>query len=471
MLNHVVENKKCIGCGACAFAFSDVLQMGMSTEGHWVPFARNASGPSTEKTLSGLPKDAARICPMSGAGKDEDYIAEEKFPGIPKNDQIGKYLRTFAGCVTSENERAAAGSGGLITWLCKKLIVTQEVSAVVHVRPTYQEVEAGVLFEYAISYTSDEVSDGAKSRYYPVELSKVLSKIAESDDNYAVVGLPCTIKALKLLEYEGYIAPGQIKYTIGLVCGHLKSKYFSEYLAYQIGGNPSKTYYADFRHKFYNEPASYYGFRSEETDSDNSMASPMKALSGHDWGEGLFKNPACEFCDDVLAECADICLGDAWLPSYVNDWRGHNIGVVRSQKIASLLDSGEKEGRLSLTDVSVGQVIQSQSAGLRHRREGLAHRLAVEESEASWVPKKRISPKFAATRQRRKIYNLRYRIALESSALYFMATRRGNIAEFETAIRPLLKKYRLASTGGLRSRLKRAVRRRLSKFLGGRKGS
>ena len=38
-------------------------------------------------------------------------------------------------------------------------------------------------------------------------------------------------------------------------------------------------------------------------------------------------NPACEFCDDVVGETADMSVGDAWLPGYVSDWRGTSVVV------------------------------------------------------------------------------------------------------------------------------------------------
>lgn len=31
---------------------------------------------------------------------------------------------------------------------------------------------------------------------------------------------------------------------------------------------------------------------------------------------------ACNYCDDVFAECADVTCMDAWLPEYSQDHRG-----------------------------------------------------------------------------------------------------------------------------------------------------
>ena len=39
-------------------------------------------------------------------------------------------------------------------------------------------------------------------------------------------------------------------------------------------------------------------------------------LADGDWGAGFFQNPACDWCDDVVAETADIAFGDAWVEPY-----------------------------------------------------------------------------------------------------------------------------------------------------------
>jgi coenzyme F420-reducing hydrogenase beta subunit len=41
------------------------------------------------------------------------------------------------------------------------------------------------------------------------------------------------------------------------------------------------------------------------------------------WGTGLFKSNACDFCDDVTTELADVSL-DAWIP-YNKDGLGNSV--------------------------------------------------------------------------------------------------------------------------------------------------
>src|SRR5690606_25180136 len=99
-------------------------------------------------------------------------------------------------------------------------------------------------------------------------------------------------------------------------------------------------------------------------------------LADGDWGAGFFMDDACNWCDDVMAETADVSFGDAWVEPYSSDWQGTNVVVVRSRDIADMIAGAIDDGRLQLTPVDTALVAQTQAAGLRQRREGLAWRLA-----------------------------------------------------------------------------------------------
>jgi len=90
---------------------------------------------------------------------------------------------------------------------------------------------------------------------------------------------------------------------------------------------------------------------------------------------GFFQNSACDFCDYVIAETADISFGDAWVEPWSADGRGTNVVVVRSAVLHDLLLEAIDEGRVDLRPVDSDFVVRTQEAGFRQRREGLAFRL------------------------------------------------------------------------------------------------
>ena len=112
---------------------------------------------------------------------------------------------------------------------------------------------------------------------------------------------------------------------MGLVCGQLKSKQYTEYLAALSGITPPLAN-VHYRGKSPEKPASNYYFSC--TSKDGAMGKIF-------WDEGVaeawtnrwFTLNACNYCDDVFAECADITFMDAWLPEYSKDYRGYQPGL------------------------------------------------------------------------------------------------------------------------------------------------
>jgi coenzyme F420-reducing hydrogenase beta subunit len=454
-IEEVVSADNCIGCGACAFAAPDAFEMRLQNSGHWQPTAK--AGAQEERRSR-----AASVCPMS-SGPLESEIAATLYGDLPEDPQIGRWRRNVAGWVNVADFRSAGGSGGLISWVLAELLRRGDVDAVIHVKPANPAGDDELLFEYGVSYDSAGVVGGAKSRYYPIQLAEVLAEVGRTNLRYAVVGVPCFIKAIRLLQRDGLLDPSRTPFCIGLVCGHLKSRYFAEYLAWQKDALPGTLRAFDFRRKLMDRPASDYGFAMTHVKDGSAVEEtwPMASVNGRDWGEGLFKNPACEFCDDVLAECADLAVGDAWLPEYVADPRGTNVATVRSAHLDAIVREGEMRGDITLFPLTPADIAKSQAAGLRHRREGLAHRLARRAEAGQWAPQKRVAPALARDPARRRVYDLRLEIARTSSQLFAEARRARDLAQFQRAIAPVLGRYHAALRGPL---LRRILRRAAGKL-------
>lgn len=448
----VLDSGLCVGCGACALAAPDEFAVSMTRAGQ---FAARPLSTATGHELAG-------ICPMSGAARDETEIAAALYPDLPVSDEIGRYREIRAAAVTVSDFREKGGSGGMGSWIATELMRRGDIDAVVHVQACDPDTNDGLLFRYQISHSLEEIRSGAKSRYYPVTLAEVLPEIVATDRRYGVVGLPCFIKAIRLLEAEGNIPPGRIVHTIGLVCGHLKSRYFADYLARQKGAGPDEVVAFDFRHKLAGRAASDYGFSFRRRGEEETVIAPMGTVAARDWGEGQFKYPACEFCDDVIAECADVVIGDAWLPQYRTDFRGTNIVLTRSERIEEIVAEGIAQGAVTADSLGVSDLVASQSSGLRHRREGLAHRLAVRRARGLWTPKKRVAPHRAPSLSRRIIYGLRQRLAETTSLQYARIVETGApISTYRRRIAGMLLPYQLVArvVPGLQRRFRRLIRR------------
>lgn len=384
-----------------------------------------------------VPTAFADVCPFSGYAADEDVIAEELFACErgQRDDGIGTYVATYAGHATDPKIRGVGSSGGLTTWLLCAAMGRGLVDRVIHVSP----VSGEALFAYTVSETEDAVRRGAKSRYYPVEMSRVLQSVRTRPGRYAIVGIPCFIKAVNLLRREDRIVAERIVLTVGIFCGHLKSAMFAEYLAVCLGQDLRDAETVDFRKKYADGWASNYGF--EVTLSDGrTLSRRMSDIYGGNWGYGFFKYEACDFCDDVAAETADVSFGDAWLPEYVTDPCGTNVVVVRTRAIDTLFAEGVRNGELALNTVDVSCVVESQAAGLRDRREGLAYRLAKKSAAGEWAPRKRVALSTDVPQNRRKIYDLRMEIARTTHGAFETGIS-DPLTAFEMRVRPLTDCY------------------------------
>ena len=351
----------------------------------------------------------------------------------------------YAGHVSAGSYRINGSSGGYTSWLLCELLNRGEIDAVLHVRQRETTEDDDRLFAYSVSHSQEEICANAKSRYYPVSLADVLGLIRDNQGSYAITGVPCFIKAVRLLQLRDEALAQRIRYCIGLVCGHLKSRRFADLLGWQLGIEPGRLARIDFRHKLPDYPASRYGTRVEGLAANEQhieAISAMGDLIGGDWGVGYFKYKACSFCDDVLAETADIAVGDAWLPQYVKDSMGANVVVVRDPKLKSITEEAIKRGDLVFDKVSADVVMHSQAAGLRDRRSGLAYRLYKTDKAGQWAPKKRVASKpYLLDRWFRKQQDLRNSLSSESHAAFERALAQGSVTAFKDELEPALSQY------------------------------
>lgn len=424
----IVRSGLCIGCGSCVadepratMAWDDLGQLKPQGPADW--YAR----PSTTF--------AAR-CPFSPSATNEDAFAAHLYPQAPTaNAAIGRFEAAYVGHVAEGEYRLNGSSGGLVTWVAAELLRRGLVDAVAHV----EAKQDGRLFGYRLSRSIEEVRGGAKSRYYPIELSEVIRAIRATPGRYAVVGVPCFIKAVNLLRESDPVIAERVTHTLGLFCGHMKSARMVESFAWQMGRQRQEVRAIDYRVKDSTRPANWYRARLSLVDGGSAEQDWWHFADG-DWGAGYFQNSACNACDDVVAETADIAFGDAWVEPYSSDGRGTNVVIVRSPELREIVADALAADRLELTAVDAAFIANTQAAGLRHRREGLAYRLTWMRPQVR--PVKRVQPSAAGiTPRRRLVYRTRYWIAATSHRLFALARRTGQPALYLRWARPALTFY------------------------------
>jgi coenzyme F420-reducing hydrogenase beta subunit len=371
--------------------------------------------------FAGRSLDFAITCPFSPNADNEDDLAAARFPMAPHIDTwIGRFEAAYVGHVEESDFRRNGSSGGMASWTAVELLRSGLVDAIAHVVSTPSaDADGRRFFRYGISRSEAEIRAGAKSRYYPIELTGVIDAIRATPGRYAVVGVPCYIKAIHLLCAQEPVLRDRIAFTLGLFCGHMKSARMVESFVWQMGARIEAIDAIEFRAKDPSRPANWYTARIGLKNGAERRQDWWQFVDG-DWGAGFFQNSACDYCDDVVAETADISFGDAWIEPYSSDGRGTNVIVVRSSVLDHLVRAAINAGHLKLVEVDAEFVRQTQAAGIRQRREGLSYRL----SRRRWGlrPSKRVgatAPELS--RRRRMIYILRSRIAAWSHRIFLLA--------------------------------------------------
>ena len=420
----------CIGCGSCVARMRSAPEAPHAPGGERPRMAFDRYGElkpaGPPAWLRHGPAAFLRICPFSPRACDETRLAAELFPEAACDDPlVGRFQSAYVGHADEGSFRANGSSGGMVSWTASELLRTGLVDAVAHVvaaDPAQGDGRDSRFFRYSLSRTPEEAQAGARSRYYPVEMSEVLEQMRAVPGRYAVVGVPCFVKAVQLLRREDALMRERIVFTLGLFCGHMKSARLVDSFAYQMGVAVEDIRSVEYRLKDARRPANWYTAQFVLRDG-RSVQRDWFHLAEGDWGSGFFQNEACNACDDVVGETADISFGDAWVEPYASDGRGTNVVIVRSPLLHALVADAIAARRLALAPVDAAFLARTQAAGLRQRREGLAYRLSWR--RCGLRPAKRVRPARALPWRRKLIYRMRAAITRWSRRLFAAARATG----------------------------------------------
>jgi coenzyme F420 hydrogenase subunit beta len=379
-VNIIKENDLCVGCGVCAaICPTSAIEMQWSPKGFLEP---------TQAGDCGAHSECLTVCPFNpeplGDQWSETWLREYALGGkVAADSRVGQIMNSYVG--SSREFRGTGSSGGIATLIATELIAIGEVThvALVHDQPN---LEGGI--GYTLCSNREEVIAGARTKYHPVTLATVLRQIRNSDMKVAIVAVGCFVKAIRLAQLQDETLYRKVPFIIGIICGGLKSRYFTEYLA-ERAGVPRRGYdLPRYREKTNSKSASDYYFTCIDTATDSLRQLSMSSV-GDMWGSGLFKANACDYCDDVTTELADVSVGDAWIHPFVSDPAGTSIVLTRSEAAEKVIQDLIRSGRAQLETLSVTQLHESQRGSFSHRQDDLVLRLAGARSRGMRVPPKR----------------------------------------------------------------------------------
>lgn len=436
-IEKVVAGGFCTGCGGCSYVTGNPMKI--NVYGEYQPDLEKFS--LLEYSLK---KQAEFVCPSLNPSYNEKVLSSSFLEQVDakQSKYIGPYQDVYGGYVVEGNYRENGTSGGFGTWVGAALFEKGLIDGVIHLKETPRISATDPFFKYGISNDINQIIKGSKTKYHVVEVSEVLNLIKESPGCYLFIGLPCMIKTIRRIQLTDPSIKKSIKFTLALVCGHLKSINWTLSLAWAKGIHPVEADSFLYRTKAKNISARAYVFtaysKNEEIREDSGN------VVGGKFNQGALMLEACNFCDDVVGETADLTIGDAWLSQFEIDPNGTNLLIVRNKVINNLLKEALGDKKIHIVDLTEKDAIDAQSGGFRQRRDGLSYRLNKHDKKGLWRPVKRIEANsFNLPPLRKLIFKMRYEITVKSRIYFKEALEKNDYEWYKNKLRVQLKILRI----------------------------
>ena len=344
-IERIVAKGMCMSCGACSAAKYE-LRPSKKT-GMIYPI-------SSEKSNKEM---ALRVCPGKGYNID-DIVKDAKNGTKYSSFELGRYISIGAVRSTNPTLIPNASSGGVMSAFSKFLLDTGEVSGIISTRMNYSSNE-GPRPEPFIASNADELIQGQGSKYCPVPLLTIGEKVENYKGKLALIGTPCQIAGLKLLQKEGVAWACNIILTIGNFCGGFRDYRETDNLITRSGFSPEEV--IDFRYRGSGQP----GFMSIKSVDGHTHT---HAYPAYVRATGVMKNFRCKTCIDATAELADFSFGDAWLERFIETKKPWSIYIARNKSVLHHWEKYLLQRDVEHEDITEAEIIRSQHGNISTKK-------------------------------------------------------------------------------------------------------
>ena len=338
-LNQVVKGHLCMSCGACFNSCEKVIDQ----EGLKLPQF------SQEITSD---QELFQLCP--GKGYNIDALAGQ---GPKYCLELGRYEKLYAAKSTSELILRKASSGGVMTAIADFLLEQNLVDGVIVTKIVCED--GTVSAEPFIARCLEDLLQAQGSKYMPVSNLNFIKTLEGSKERYAMIGTPCHIAGVRLLQQRHPIWRERIPYTIGNFCGGFRD--FREFKSICHNLNIDIRQVADLSYRGDGQP----GYMTITLKNGNRVRLNYPAYAKMT-GYPVIRR--CRLCIDATAELADFSCGDAWLPRFreCNDVR--SVIIARSEKAKFIVDEMTEKKLLDCQNITQDEVILSQKTNLNSKK-------------------------------------------------------------------------------------------------------
>jgi len=370
-IKSVVDSNLCTGCGSCVGVCPNkALKIEITHEGKYIP--KIANNNCKECYL------CTKVCPANNENFKE--LNQFIFNKIPENKLIGNIINCYIGCSTNSKVRWSATSGGLITSLLLFLLKKQLIDGALLTRINK---ENPLKAEPFIARTEEDILLAIGSKYVPVPLNQLLSKILSEDGRFAVVGLPCHIQGIRRAELKISDLRDRIAYHFGIVCSHTINFIGVEYILNKMGISVNEI--AELKYRGDGWPS---GIKILLKNGKQKFLPNQASLWSEIFGAYFFVPYYCTLCHDDLNEYADISFADAWITKTMKkDKKGTSIAITRTPNGEKLIEDAILNGKIKVATLSEKDLIKSQLWPLLFKKRNIKARVRLLNIFSKTIPK------------------------------------------------------------------------------------
>jgi coenzyme F420 hydrogenase subunit beta len=347
LVDQIISKNLCVGCGTCVGVCPNtVLSIRETTAGFFVPVIQES------KTCV-----SCGICFENCPARYMPFTLHTDQSGRLVTDETSRLLGVSGGAYIAHGEsketRAKGSSGGIVSAL---LIYALQAGLIDGAITVGMSEEKPWKTEIRIAKTKKEILEAAGSKYSIVPLNSIFQQVRKIDGRIALVGLPCHIRGLRMVqEHQIEAISKKIAFTIGLFCGLNFRSIATTFLLRKMNvSNVAEIEKLEYRHGY---PGGFFVKLAEKELYDTKAGALLS----------LFRAQPCTLCDDLTNEMADLSVGDIYSMRSKEP-----IGVVlaRTRKGEELLLGAKSQGQLDLCRVKEEVVIKSQWTGLLYKKKG-----------------------------------------------------------------------------------------------------
>ena len=339
-LKQIVDQHLCMGCGACAAARPDAIEMVDTTHHGRRPLLKTPSASTNEPDIAG-------ICP----GREIRFAPAKNY----EQAAWGPVMEVWEGHATDHDLRFNGSSGGAVSALALYCVEAQETAGAVQVRARKDQP---LLNETVISRTRSDILEATASRYSPASPCEKLAEVRQAEQKHLFIGKPCDVAgAARLMESDPALRE-RIALTISIFCAGTPSTAATRELLGTMGISDQASV-ESVRYRGKGWPGRMT-VRYRQEDNGPSESASMSYEKG--WGEILQKHTQwrCRLCADHIGEHADLSIGDPWYRTIGKDEPGDSLIVVRTERGRRILRAAVAAGYLKVQARSLQTLAASQ---------------------------------------------------------------------------------------------------------------